>query len=86
MKLLPTTVSRARARVNQADRLLVRAVHAAFPIGKRVEWHHSRGSWCAGPVVDLSDHGPGVKVRNEATGREYWIGLWQMESRVGGER
>ena len=56
MKLLPTTVSRARARVNQADRLL------------------------------LSDHGPGVEVRNEATGREYWIGLWQMESRVGGER
>lgn len=54
-----------------AQKAVTRLIAEHFPIGSSASWEKS-GALQSGTVVDL-DYGDRLKVRNGATGREYWI-------------
>lgn len=77
---MTAAVIKARENVHRAQRELAKAVKRAFPKGKRITFKMGRGNVLRfGIVLDHGRHDDGVKVRNIATSKEYWISSYFID-------
>lgn len=73
-------IKRAIREVRAAKDRLGDLVKAAYPIGSDVDWD-KRGYRQFGTVIAVSGRG-GLRVRNAATFKEYWIAMYDIVGHV----
>lgn len=65
-------------RVRAAERELAEAIAITFPVDKAITWKRGRGDGSKyGHVVMHGDH-ERIKIRNDDTGKDYWITLYDV--------
>ncbi len=72
-------VESALKEVEMAEEFAQRIIHEAYPEGSYVNWW--RGGVQYGTITHNSKHrcGDRFRVRNEITGKEYWITFYDIK-------
>ncbi len=73
----------AMAEVGIAERRAAKIVKAEYPAGSRIAWERGR-SIQYGTIENVKYHnGPSFRVRNEVTGKGYWIDFYDVVRAAG---
>lgn len=67
-----------------AEKALDDAIAAAFPEDKAITWKRGRGDGVKYGHVVMHGDGERIKVRNDDTGKDYWITLYDVLNANGG--
>ena len=67
----------ARKAAQEAEDRYRKVIRDVCPIGSRVCWTYHNGLHC-GPVL-MHSHDTRIKVRNDLTGKEYWIDAYWVQ-------
>lgn len=67
-------VHKALETIRDAEEELFTVVRDEYPVGSRIAWEIRRSAYAGeGSVLGIRCDGSGIKVHNDATGKDYWI-------------